>query len=261
VIVAICAAHDGNAGPTDPFAPALVLDEHHFTAALTYEVNLATPFGFSVSDVILHGSPASLAPDLWYGVTPDLTVGVIHSDASIDRVPVFFEPGETICIRLESVSCPRHYHGSGVDGLYALERGPLEVALHARVLLRDVAPIKPAITLGATLRWRYRWLSIVGDPYLQFGLANTNEGNRAELWLPVTFAYAPIARASIELHTGYNTDVAEWNDAYYAPLLVRVRGRVTDQLDIGAGVGFASVLGPQNNPRERMMELDVTWRD
>lgn len=252
VIVAVCAAHDGNAGPTDPFAPSLVLDENHFAAALTFEANLAP---------LQVGSPASLAPDLWYGITPDLTVGVIHSDASIDRVPVFFEPGETICIRLETVSCPRHYHGSGVDGLYAIERGPLEVALHARFLIRDVDPIKPALTLGSTLRWRHRWLSIVGDPFVQLGLANTAAGNRAELWLPVTFAFAPIARASLELHTGYNTDLAVWNDGYYVPVLVRVRGRVTEQLDVGAGVGFASVIGTQNNPRERMMEVDVTWRD
>ena len=252
VIVALCAARDGSAGPTDPFAPSLVLDATHFTAALTFEANLAP---------LQVGSPTSLAPDLWYGVTRDLTVGVIHSDASIDRVPAFFEPGETICVHLEEVSCPRHYHGSGVDGVYAIQRGALDVALHARFLIRDVDPIKPALTLGSTLRWRHRWLSVVGDPYVQLGLANRSAGNRAELWLPVTVAYAPIARASIELHTGYNSDFAVWNDGYYVPVLVRVRGRVIDQLELGAGIGFASVLGTQNNPRERMMEVDVTWRD
>jgi hypothetical protein len=251
-IAVLAGAGAGHAGPTDAFAPSLVLDRSHFALGLGVEANLAP---------LLVGSPTSLAPDFWYGVTPELTLGVIHSDASIDRVPVFFEPGETICIRLEQISCPRRYHGSGLDGLYEVQRGALEVALHARVLLRDVDPIKPAITLGATLRWQHRWLAIVGDPFVQLGLVHTDAGNRAELWLPVTLAVAPLALLSFELRTGYNADFAVWNDGYYVPLFARIRARASHELDVGAGIGFASLVGTQNNPRERMMAVDVTWRD
>ena len=240
------------AGPTDAFAPSLVLDANHAAAALTFEANLAPA---------QVASPASLAPDLWYGVTSELTLGVIHSDASIDRVPIFFEPGASICVRRESTSCPRRYHGSGIDGLYSIVRGEFEFALHARLLLRDIDPIKPAITGGATLRWMNRWLSIVADPYLQFGLLHLSAGNRAELWLPITIAFARSARFSIEAHTGYDSDIAVWNDGYHVPVLARVRAHVTDHVDAGIAAGFASLLGTQNVPRERMMAIDLAWRN
>jgi hypothetical protein len=250
--LALLGASSAFAGPTDPFAPSLVLDATHVAAALTFEANLAPA---------QVASPASIAPDFWYGVTSELTLGVIHSDASIDRVPVFFEPGGSICFRLETVSCPRHYHGSGLDGLYQIVRGQFDVALHARLLLRDVDPIKPAFTIGATVRWTNQWLSVVGDPFVQLGLLHTEAGNRAELWLPITIAVAPLARWSLELHTGYNTDIAVWNDGYYVPLLARIRAHVTDHVDAGVAAGFESLIGTQNNPRERMMAVDVAWRN
>ena len=248
----MASASAAHAGPADPFAGSLVLDANHVAAALTFEANLAPA---------QVASPASLAPDFWYGITSDLTVGVIHSEASIDRVPVFFEPGETICIRLEVVSCPRRYHGSGLDGLYEISRGTLEVALHARLLLRDVDPIKPALTAGATVRWMRRWVSVVGDPFVQIGLLHVEAGNRPQLWLPITIALAPLARYSFELHTGYNTDLAVWNDGYYVPLLARVRVHVTDQVDAGVAAGFATLVGTQNSPRERVMAIDLAWRN
>lgn len=242
-------ATTARATPTDAFAPSVTLDANHFTAALTYEANLAP---------LQIGSPTSLAPDLWYGVTPELTLGVIHSDDSIDRVPAMFEPGASICIVREQVSCPHRYHGSGLDGLYQISPG---IAAHARLLLRDVDPIKPALTAGAMLRWVHGWFSVTGDPYIQLGLYNTRDGNRAQLWLPVTIAVAPIERVSLEVHTGYDTDFEVWNDGYYIPLLVRVRAHVIDQLDVGAAVGFAALAGPINNPRERIMAFDLAWRN
>jgi hypothetical protein len=229
-----------------------MLARAHLAAALTFEANLAP------SQV---ASPASLAPDLWYGATSKLTIGVIHSDASIDRVPVFFEPGASICVRLERVSCPRHYHGSGVDALMDIGAERFQIALHARFLVRDIEPIKPAVTAGVRMRWMNRWLSVIGDPYLQIGIENRSAGNRAQLWLPITIAVAPIARCSLELHTGYNTDIAVWNDGYYVPLLMRVRAHITGQVDVGVSAGFGSVAGTQNSPRERMMAIDLAWRD
>ncbi len=60
------------------------------------------------------GAPTSLAPDLWYGVLPELTIGLIHSDLSLDRIGV----GASVCVntlRQLSVtnSCFDRYHGGG----------------------------------------------------------------------------------------------------------------------------------------------------
>lgn len=251
VIAASLAARVAGAEPSDIIGRPLVLDEHQFAADLTLETSI---------EPLQVGDPTSIGPDVWYGVTRELTVGVIQSDSSLDRIPFFFEPGLSICINRDVILCPRRYHGTGLDGLYSLIAGHFAVAAHVRLLLRDIDPSKPAMTFGATLRWQRGRFSISGDPYLQLGLANTNLGNRAELWLPVVFAVQPTCRWAIELHTGYDTDLQVWQDGYHVPAEGRVRVRAIGHFDVGAALGFASILGPQNTPKERVLFFDVGWR-
>ena len=224
-----------------------MLDEGQVAADLTAEVNLGEN---------LVGAPFSLAPDAWYGILPQLTLGVIHSDLSVDRIGV----GASFCVNTQYVLCRHHYHGSGLDGLYSVRTGSFAAAVHVRVLLRDLYPVKPAVTLGAALRWqRGRW-AISGDPYLQLGLANLADGNRAELWLPVVFAFQPMVRWAIELHTGWNSDLAVWRDGYFVPAALRATARATSHVDVGAEFGFTSILGPQNDPKGRVLLFDMGWR-
>jgi hypothetical protein len=251
VIAASLAARVAAAAPSDIIGRPLVLDENQLAADLNLEVSIAS---------LQVGDPASIGPDVWYGVTRELTVGVIQSDPSLDRIPYFFEPGISVCINRDEILCHRRYHGSGLDGLYSLIAGHFAVAAHVRLLLRDINPAKPAITLGATLRWQRGLFSISGDPYLQLGLDNTDLGNRSELWLPVVLAVQPTCRWAVELHTGYDTDLAVWRDGYHVPVEVGVRARATMHFDVGAALGFASILGPQNTPKERVLFFDVGWR-
>ena len=57
-----------------------MLDDRELEADLTLEVNLAHN---------AKASPLSLAPDIWCGVLPRWTIGLVHSKASVDR----FAPG------------------------------------------------------------------------------------------------------------------------------------------------------------------------
>ena len=81
--IAVCAASaradvPGIAdAPVDLIARSLVLDGSELELDTTLEVSLATsPFA----------RPTSLAPDLWWGVTPQLTIGLTHSLASVDQI-------------------------------------------------------------------------------------------------------------------------------------------------------------------------------
>jgi hypothetical protein len=247
VCVLAIAARTASAAPSDLVSRPLVEDDGQLAADLTAEVNLSTS---------LVGAPLSLAPDVWYGVLPQLTLGLIHSDPSVDRIA----PGASFCINTQRDVCRHFYRGSGLDGLYSLLAGRFAVAAHVRVLLRDLDPAKPAVTAGAALRWqRGRW-AISGDPFLQLGLANLEDGNRAELWLPVVVAVQPACRWVIELHTGWNSDIAVWRDGYYVPAAVAVRARATSHIDVGATFGFESILGPQNEVKNRVLFVDVGWR-
>ena len=205
--------------------------------------------------------PISLAPDLWVGVLPKLTIGLIHSNASVDRIT----SGASFCIHTGGsppAECDHLYHGSGLDLLWSEVSGQFAVAPRIRFLIRDLDPdpFKPAVTLGAAIRWTHGRYAIAGDPYLQIGLKNTEEGNRAALWLPVVFSIQPTCRWAIDLTTGWNSDLAVWQDGWHVPAEVGVRVRATMHLDLSAAYGFTTILGPLNTPKERVLFVTAGWR-
>jgi hypothetical protein len=236
------------AEPTDFVARPIVLSRGELDARLTLDLNLEpNQFGHSTS----------LAPDAWVGVTSELTVGVVHSYPSVDR----FASGATLCVvHQEGIGCESTYHNVGVDARYGLLEGELAVAPRFRALIRETDPFKPALTFGALVRWTRGRIALTADPYLQLGIANTDQGNRHELWLPIAFAVQPIARWELALHTGWNSILAIWRDGWHMPIAFETRVAVTPALDVGAMLGFSTLLGPQNTAKERALFFTVAWR-
>lgn len=249
-LVLLLIARTAHADSTDFVARPLVLDAGQVSAQLVIENNLAPSGGFA--------RPLSFAPDLWVGVTRRLTLGIIHSDPSVDRI----SPGASVCVRTDDLICTEVYRGGGLDALYAIDvPGQFSVAAHARLLVRDLDPVKSALTLGASTRWQHGRFAVSADPFLQLGLGNNSRGNRAELWIPIVLAIQPTCRWVFELHTGWDSDIAIINeDGWHVPVGLGVRAAATAHLDLGGEFGFTSLLGPQNNPKQRVAFLTIGWR-
>ncbi len=219
-------------------------------AADPIDAQLVTEIDFEAGHV---AQPTSLAPDIWWGFAPRWTIGLVHSHASVDR----FQAGASLCLGSNDVlACNHVYRGSGLDARYdALSW----LAPRVRLLLRDIDPIKPAVTLGAFVHRQWGRWGIESDPYLQLALANRDQGNDNAVVLPVRGLVQLCAwRAWID--TGWNTDLSVWRDGWYIPLGAGVRARVRDDLDLGAEFAFPSLLGPQNTPKERVLFLFVATR-
>ena len=196
--------------------------------------------------------PTSLAPDLWWGVAPRWTIGLVHSHASVDR----FEPGASFCLGSSDVlACKHVYRGSGFDARYdALSW----LAPRVRLLLRDVDPVKPAVTLGAFVHRQWGRWAIEGDPYLQIGLANIDRGNDHAVVLPVRGA-VDVASWRAWIDTGWNSDFSVIADGWHVPLGAGARARV-GSIDVGGELAFPSLLGPQNTPKERVLLVFIATR-
>jgi hypothetical protein len=164
-----------------------------------------------------------------------------------------FRPGASLCVK----ACPHGYRGGGLDARWLASE---HVALRTRLLVRDVDPWKPAVTLGALARWSRGAFSITGDPYLQLGLANRDRGNRAELVLPVELAARVGVRWQLELRTGYTSELVNWRDGYHVPLWTGASIDASAHLQVGAALGFYSLIGPQGTPKERALFVTLGWR-
>jgi hypothetical protein len=230
-----------------PPAPGpLVLDDGQIAVDLVAELGL---------DKGHVGDPTSLALDAWWGIVPRWTVGVIHSDPSLDQVGV----DATLCVNYSTYRCSRAYKGSGLDVRWLAVDGALSVAPRVRAIVRDIDPVKPALTAGALVRWVRGWASITSDPYLRFGLANQSSGNRTALYLPLWLGAHVAARWDVAIHTGYNSDLAVATDGFHVPFTLIVRFAATAHIHLEVEGGFASGLGPQNNGADRDVFFTLGW--
>jgi len=247
-VLATClAAPLAHAEATDLVGDSIVLPARTLDVRLTWEVNLQKG---------RYTRPLSMAPDLWFGLTDRWTIGVTHSNASVDRIDV----GATFCVREFSSVCDRSYRGSHLDVRWSWREGALAIAPRGRLLLRDVDPLKPAVALGALARWTRGRFRIASDPYVRVGLANTDRGNRPAVMVPLWLGVQPARRWLLELHTGYDGDLAVWPDGWHVPVALVTRVRPTPQLELALEAGFSSLLGPQNNIKQRAVMLTVGWR-
>lgn len=247
VATVVLAAAPVLAEPNDLVARPIVLGRGELLASLAAEINL---------ELRNEGRPTSIAPDVWLGVTPRLTIGLIHSSQSVDRI----DAGATFCVRELASKCDQRYRGSGIDLRWSVRGGALAVAPRARVMLRDTDPLKPAVTLGVLTRWTAGRYAITTDPYLRLGLANRDLGNRAALVIPVWFAIQPGCRWQLALHTGWDSEVAVWRDGWHVPIGLAANARATEHLELALEVGFRSLLGPQNNIKQRAVIATIQWR-
>ncbi|MBC7976561.1 MAG: hypothetical protein H7138_16430 [Myxococcales bacterium] len=236
----------GHAAPEDLVARPLVLDEGTIDVRLTAEIS-----------VEYHHSRGllTLAPDAWLGLSPRWTLGVIHSNPSVDRI----DSGASFCVAAAD-SCDHVYRGGGLDLRFGARGGPLAIAPRVRALLRDLDPMKPALTLGALVRWTRGRFAIVSDPYIRIPLANSDLGNRAALVLPLWFAVQPATGWQIALRTGYDADFAVLRDGGHGPISLAVTARVTSALELAVEAGWSQLLGPQHDAKTGAILVSAGWR-
>ncbi|MBA3502927.1 MAG: hypothetical protein H0T65_21370 [Deltaproteobacteria bacterium] len=238
---------DARADSTDLVTRPLALERHQFHAQLSLEIS---PYERMV------GKPIALAPDFWVGVTEQLTVGVIHSSQSVDRIGA----RATVCLRQSDLLCDGPYQGSGLDVRYRLSDGPFAIAPRMRLLVRDIDPWKPAVTLGTLARWSRGRFSIKTDPYLRLGLANRDKGNRAAFVLPFWFGVQPTCRWLVELHTGADGDIAVLSDGWHVPFGLVVTARATETIDVSVEVGATQIYGYQVDSKQRYVMFSASYR-
>ncbi len=246
VMLAVVPAH---AAPDDVITRPLVLDQNSVELRLTGEIGV--PYSGSTQLV-------SLAPDAWWGISPKWTVGIIHSDPSVDRI----DADASFCVANSATSpCDHVYREGGLDVRFSALAGQFAVAPRLRLLVRDVDPFKPATTLGALLRWTYGRFAVIGDPYLRLPLANHNLGNRAAISLPVWLAVQPATGWQIAVHTGFDSDLVVIRDGWHGPLGFGVTSRITREIDLGVEAGWAQLIGPQYDVKHAAVLMTAGWRD
>lgn len=209
------------------------------------ETNLSTDAAFK---------PVSLAPDVWYGLTDDLSIGLAHSSNAIGGF--YGGVGSSLCLAGDENGCDGFYRNVGLLGRYSLVDTGLALAVNGGLLISDLDPFKFGIQLGAVGRWEYNPIAVVFQPSIYVGLtaregdaATGVSGNGELITLPVAALYDVSPELAVGLQTGVTLgldDVAsQWT------LFLSLGGRYVVTPGIWVDLAFslpAVATGAENGP-------------
>jgi hypothetical protein len=248
---------DTNPQPTDGQAPnSLVVPKGELVLDAFLEMNLSSGEVFK---------SVSISPDLWYGVTDDLTLGLVHSTTGGSGFIGGLD--NSLCF---GSACDHLYPDVGIDARYRLAR-PL--ALDVGVYAVDTNPFELAIKLGIDGRWTWNKLSLEVQPSLYIGVTNRQpteknamgvevaDGptNTEDFYLPVTLAYLVAPRVDIALQPGLVLPFTATGSTWRLPIALAARFAATPKFGIGLAFAFLDLIGGTSSADVRSLTLGGTY--
>jgi hypothetical protein len=194
--------------------------------------------------------PFSLTPDIWYGATDDITVGLIHS--GLGRTGFIGGVGDALCLAGENNGCPSFFPGFGIDARYRFKTGAMPVVVGGGLYVRDFNPFQLAIKIGAVGRWRSGKIAVEFAPNLFFGVTNrapevmgvaSGETNQEVFHLPVTALYEVTPQISAALQTGLVLPFQATGDTYRVPLSIGGHYHLNESVNLSLAFSLLQLIG------------------
>jgi hypothetical protein len=230
----------------------LVLPKGRLLLDAYFEINLSKD---------LAGKPVALAPDLWYGVNDDVTVGLVHSFESefgfigggyalgADRF------GSSLCLSGDKNGCNGVYNNVGLEGRYKLKLSNPDIALAAVGGLyvnsfKD--PFSLDVKVGALGRWHKDKLAIEVEPSVFIALTkrtvnNAGLGNVTQnhdiLSLPVTALYTVMPKLALAAQVGVLLPFEDAGHLYQIPLSIGAHYSVNDSITVNGALTLTALAG------------------
>ncbi len=188
------------------------------------------------------GDPISLAPNLYYGVSDKLQLGVVHDG------PMGWQsrPGLGLCLTGTDGGCPDVYDNIGFDVMYGLAFAEaLHLSAHGTLYVASFDP--STLVLAAGVAGKYHFTNDVAlyfDPQLGIALSDRDVNDDA-LYVPLELQFQAGAPTAVQLLSGFSASVSAFGDTLQIPVGVGATHNLTDHVDVGARFSFDNLLGKQ----------------
>jgi hypothetical protein len=196
--------------------------------------------------------PISISPDVWYGATDELTVGLVHS--AVGATGFIGGVGTSLCLSGTGSGCGKLYPNVGIDARYKLKTGQLAYAIDGGLYALTIDPFAIAVKLGVSARWHQDKLAVELQPNLFIGVTNrttasgvagagdvTTNGER--LNLPVTGLYTVAPNIDVAVQLGLVLPFEAIGDNYAVPLSIGGSYHVNESLNVNAAFTLLKLIG------------------
>jgi hypothetical protein len=190
--------------------------------------------------------PVSLAPDVFYGVTPEFTAGLVHSASG--ATGIIGGTGSSLCF---TDACDV-YNGFGLDGRYHFKSGTVAVAANFGLYANNIDPFQLALKLGLIGRYRSRpssKLAVDFAPALFIGITEREPsaigatGNKEVFVMPVTVLYTVMPRLAAMAQLGLVIPFENADDLYAVPFSIGASYAVNKQITVEGAFSLQRLLG------------------
>jgi hypothetical protein len=253
VLATLIAAYSTGAAAQESAAAAQEnpLGAQEGAAPVSEEIQLTLPAKKLFLDAFLETSlskdmafkPVSLAPDLWYGVSDDVTLGLVHSGRG--TTGIFGSAGNGLCFTGKSNGCPKAYNNLGIDGRYQIvRRAGISLAADGGLYARSLDPFQLSLKLGVLARFHKDAFSFELDPSLFLGMTKraAGLGNKEILAAPATFMYALTPKLGLAGQLALWMPLSDTSLTMFG-FSLGVQYFITDQLILDAAFSLPAVLG------------------
>jgi hypothetical protein len=202
-----------------------------------------------------EGKPISIAPDLWYGASDKLTLGLVHSSRGASGFLTGFVNG--LCFRGGSgggacaAGLGKIYTTAGAEARIAISEGGFALALPIGVY---ASAFKPEVLLSAKIgligRLQAGPLAVELQPTLFAGLTQrkidmagtTVSNNEDRFGLPLTLLFQLSPAFALAAQTGITMVVEHAKDTYQVPAALGLAWLATPKLSVDVAFGLAAVV-------------------
>ena len=181
------------------------------------------------TDAVLE--PLSLSPDVWYGLTDDLSLGLAHSAAGTGGL--YGAAGNSLCLTGTSNGCADVYSNVALLGRYSLLDAGVGLAAQGGLVIGALDPLTLSLQLGVAGRWEMAPIAIVFQPSILIGLTEREgaiegtSGNTEVITLPVSAMYDVMPELAVGLQTGVAFFLEDIGNTWVVPLSLGGRYLVT----------------------------------
>ena len=228
----------------DPPPPGLTLPSRALNVAITVELDAS-------ADKV--AKPLSIAPDIGYGVTGDLTLSLVHSKFALTGFRAV--AGGGVCLSGSDAGCVAVYNNVGAEASYSLARGALAVAGVAGLHAVDLDGSLLATKLGAKARYTAGKFALTTLPSVLVAITHRTDAmgarlNKDVLYVPVQATYRIARPLVLGIGTGIKGPISGFGDAWQIPVGVTSVYAFDAKLAVGASWFFGQLFGGATNPPE-----------
>ncbi len=201
-----------------------------FSARILLDINLSKDHG---------GDPISLAPDLYYSVSDNLQLGLVHSG------PMGWQtrPGPGLCLTGEDNGCPEVYDNVGFDVMYGVDIRDVHLSTHTSLFIDQFDPMLMNLALGiagkAHVGARF---ALLFDPKIAIALTERDIQDDA-LYIPLELQFQGGPSTTLKLLTGLSGRLSTFSDSYEIPVGIGLLRNLNTHFDLGFRFSFDNLLG------------------